>query len=149
MVVPATSANVAEIGHSIRVRQRPGPRNSLGSVKFMLPNEFNVYLHDSPARSLFERSRRDFSHGCIRVADAELLAELVLREQPEWTHERIQSAMADTLPRRVDLRRKIPVLVLYGTALARENGQVYFYQDIYGYDRQLDKLLARGYPYRQ
>ena len=147
-VVPATPANVADIGRTVRVRQVPGPENSLGSVKFMLPNQFSVYLHDSPARSLFERSRRDFSHGCIRVADAELLAELVLRDQPEWTRERIQSAMEGSEPLRVDLLRKIPVLVLYGTALARENGQVYFYQDIYGHDRRLERLLAKGYPYR-
>jgi murein L,D-transpeptidase YcbB/YkuD len=148
-VVADSPENVAEIGRGVRVRQLPGPANALGGVKFMLPNEFDVYLHDSPARSLFGRSRRDFSHGCIRVADAELLAELVLRDQPGWTPERIRAAMAAELPERVDLRRKIPVLVLYGTALARENGQVYFYQDVYGHDRRLEKLLAGGYPYGQ
>lgn len=149
VVVEATPANLADIGGAVRVRQAPGPGNSLGSVKFMLPNDLSVYLHDSPARSLFQKSRRDFSHGCIRVMDAELLAELVLRGQPAWTRERIRAAMSDSVSTRVELNRPIPILVLYGTAVARENGQVYFYQDIYGHDRRLQRLLAQGYPYRQ
>lgn len=145
--VPATPDNVAAIGSAVRVRQQPGPWNSLGNVKFMMPNNLNIYLHDTPARNLFEQARRDFSHGCIRVADPVLLAELVLRDQPAWTPARIRTAMAASTPTQVTLTRKIPVLVLYGTAVARENGQVFFYQDIYGHDRTLQRLLAGGYPY--
>jgi murein L,D-transpeptidase YcbB/YkuD len=146
-VVAPTPETVAAIGRSVRVRQQPGPWNSLGKVKFMLPNNLNIYLHDSPARSLFTLARRDFSHGCIRVADPALLAELVLRDQLAWTPARITAAMSDSTPTRVNLKRKIPVLVLYGTAVARESGQVFFYQDIYGHDRSLQRLLAAGYPY--
>jgi murein L,D-transpeptidase YcbB/YkuD len=146
-VVAPTPENVIAIGRSVRVRQLPGPWNSLGSVKFMLPNNLNIYLHDTPARSLFDRARRDFSHGCIRVADPVLLAELVLRDQPAWTPARIRAAMSASTPMQVNLGRRIPVLVLYGTAIARENGQVFFYQDIYGHDKALQRMLAAGYPY--
>ena len=146
-VVEVTPENVSAIGGAVRVRQLPGPWNSLGGVKFILPNNLNIYLHDTPARNLFNQARREFSDGCIRVADAALLAELALRDQPAWTSEQIREAMAGSTPTRVDLRRKIPVLVVYGTAAARENGQVFFYQDIYGHDRTLQRLLAAGYPY--
>lgn len=129
------------------VRQLPGAWNSLGSIKFMMPNNFNIYLHDTPARNLFDRPRRDFSHGCIRVADPVLLAELLLRDHPTWTPARIKEVMAASTPTRVNFRRKTPVLVLYGTAVARENGQVFFYQDSYGHHARLGRLLATGYPY--
>lgn len=146
-VVATTPENIGAIGRAVRVRQQPGPWNSLGSVKFMMPNNLNIYLHDTPSRSLFDKPRRDFSHGCIRVADPEFLAALVLRDQPAWTRARIREAMSAPAPLRVNLKRRIPVLVLYGTAIARANGQVFFYQDIYGHDRTLQRLLAGGYPY--
>jgi murein L,D-transpeptidase YcbB/YkuD len=141
--------NIEQIGKGVRVRQTPGPHNALGGVKFLLPNDYQVYLHDTPTRSLFQRSRRDASHGCIRLGDPLALARFVLRDQPEWTEERIKAAMKSDTQERVDLKRPIPVLIAYGTAIARQNGEVYFYSDIYGHDRVLDRLLKKGYPYRR
>jgi murein L,D-transpeptidase YcbB/YkuD len=146
-VVPITAANIAEIGGAIRVRQTPGPHNALGRVKFDMPNPENIYLHDTPSRGLFERVRRDFSHGCIRLADPAAFAEWALRDLPEWTRARIDSVMAGTTPLVVQLPRKIPVYIVYQTVLARESGDAYFYGDLYGHDAALDVALRRGYPY--
>ena len=144
--VPRTPDNVARIGHGVRVRQRPGPANALGAVKFLLPNRFDVYLHDTPARTLFEMPRRDFSHGCIRVANAVALARFALRDQPEWGEERMAVAMAADQPTEVDLRTPIPVYVLYQTAAAVPGGELHFYPDVYGYDREVDERLHRPFP---
>lgn len=147
VVVAATPENIADIGGSVRARQTPGPWNSLGRVKFMLPNAQSIYLHDTPSRSLFENPRRDYSHGCVRLADPAALARFVLRDQPAWTPERIAAAMQADAPQNVTLSRPIPVLIVYGTAVAREDGEVFFYGDIYGHDRTLNRLLQKGYPY--
>jgi murein L,D-transpeptidase YcbB/YkuD len=134
----------------LSVRQRPGPTNSLGLVKFVFPNEHNVYLHDTPAVELFSRTRRDFSHGCIRVEDPVALAEWVLQGNGGWTKERILAAMkSGPDSQQVNLVQKIPVLILYGTAVVLPNGEVDFFQDIYGHDAALEKALARGYPHPQ
>jgi L,D-transpeptidase YcbB len=133
----------------LSVRQRPGPKNALGSVKFMFPNTYLVYLHDTPKTELFSRSRRDFSYGCIRVQDPPALAAWVLRSKPEWTPERIQAAMNGEKSVQVNLSAAIPVLILYGTARVDEEGHVDFYDDIYGHDARLAQALAKGYPYPQ
>ncbi len=133
----------------LSLRQVPGAKNSLGLVKFIFPNEHNVYLHATPATQLFSQSRRDFSHGCIRVEKPELLAEWVLRDLPEWTPARIEQAMQGEHPLQVDLPQPIPVLIVYATAVALENGEVRFFDDIYGFDAQLDALAAKGYPCRR
>ena len=146
-VVRPTPANVAAIGAGVRARQTPGPWNSLGGVKFMLPNALSVYLHDTPSRRYFEEPRRDYSHGCVRVEDAVALARFVLRDQPEWTPERIAAAMTAGVPQTVMLSRPIPVFIVYGTTVARESGEVFFYSDIYGHDHRLNRLLQKGYPY--
>jgi murein L,D-transpeptidase YcbB/YkuD len=146
-VVPATPDAIAAIGGSVHVRQRPGEGNSLGRVKFMLPNAHAVYLHDTPSKSLFENVRRDYSHGCIRLQSPEALAEFVLRDQPDWTAERMAQAMQSERPVTATLARRIPVLILYATAVADDTGRVFFYGDIYGHDRDLDRLLRRGFPY--
>ena len=131
-----------------RLRQRPGPTNSLGLLKFIFPNPFHVYLHDTPSKSLFRRTRRDFSHGCIRVADAPALAEFVLDHQPGWNRQRIEDAMKRGADNHyVDLQTPLPVYVVYATAVVDPTGQVDFFDDIYGHDATLDALLARGYPY--
>ncbi len=104
-------------------------------------------MHDTPAKSLFSRSRRDFSHGCIRVEDAVALAAWVLRDQPEWTVEKIRAAMNGEETMQVNIKNPIPVLILYGTAIARENGEVEFYNDIYGYDAELERALTQGYSH--
>jgi murein L,D-transpeptidase YcbB/YkuD len=129
------------------VRQRPGPTNSLGLVKFVFPNSYNVYMHDTPSTELFARSRRDFSHGCIRLEKPADLAAWVLRSNPGWTPDRIRAAMNGVSTQQVNLIHPIPVLILYGTVVVPEDGQVYFYDDIYGHDAALEKVLAKGYPY--
>jgi murein L,D-transpeptidase YcbB/YkuD len=154
-----TSGKVLDSGHvtpeeiqllragKLSVRQRPGPKNALGSVKFMFPNTYLVYLHDTPKTELFSRSRRDFSYGCIRVQDPPALAAWVLESKPEWTPERIQAAMNGEKSVQVNLSSPIPVLILYATARVDEEGRVDFYDDIYGHDTRLAQALAKGYPY--
>ncbi|HKE45402.1 MAG TPA: L,D-transpeptidase family protein [Steroidobacteraceae bacterium] len=140
--LPPTPDNLAALARgTLRLRQQPGPDNALGLVKFMLPNPYNVYLHSTPAQSLFERSARAFSHGCVRVSDPVALAEYVLRDDPSWTRERILQAMNGTRPTQVNLKQPIRVYILYGTAVATEQGQVYFLPDIYGHDARLAELL--------
>ncbi len=132
----------------LMVRQTPGPANALGLVKLIFPNEHNVYLHSTPSQELFSRSRRDFSHGCIRVEKPAELTVWVLRNNPGWTLERVQEAMQsgkDDVT--VRLVKSVPVFVVYGTALTYENGDVHFSEDIYGYDASLAAALAKGYPY--
>jgi murein L,D-transpeptidase YcbB/YkuD len=146
-VVPPTPEAIAAIGRSVHVRQLPGEDNSLGRIKFMLPNAHAIYLHDTPAKQLFESVRRDYSHGCVRLQDPLALAEFVLQDQPEWTRERMAQAMQAERPVTATLARRIPVLLLYGTAVASGEGQVFFYDDIYGHDRDLDQLLRRGFPF--
>jgi murein L,D-transpeptidase YcbB/YkuD len=133
---------------ALSVRQKPGPANALGLVKLIFPNEYNVYLHSTPAPELFAKSRRDFSHGCIRVEKPAELAAWALRNNPGWSLERVQSAMKsgpDNVT--VTLARPIPVFIVYATALAYEDGEVHFYDDLYGYDASLVAALAKGYPY--
>jgi len=132
----------------LEVRQKPGPENALGLVKLMFPNEYNVYLHGTPLTQLFSQTRRDFSHGCIRVEKPAELAAWVLRDKPEWSLERVQAAMTSGRDNvQVNLTNPIPVLILYGTAVIDPDGQVHFFDDIYGYDDELKKALDKGYPY--
>ena len=145
--LPPTPENLAQIGKDLRVRQRPGPQNALGLVKFLLPNPYDVYLHDTPAKGLFAKARRDASHGCIRLSDPPALAAHVLRDQPEWTLEKIHAAMEGEDNHRVNLTQPIPVFIIYTTAVARESGEVFFYSDIYGMDKPLDQMLRAGYPF--
>ena len=132
---------------ALRVRQRPGPRNSLGLVKFIFPNDDNVYLHGTPATALFGRARRDFSHGCVRVEDPVGLAQWVLRGERQWTRERIEAAMAGPAPLRVDLKRPLPVILFYVTAMViPADGALHFADDIYGHDARLASALAARRP---
>lgn len=129
----------------LRVRQRPGPKNAMGGIKFVLPNNMGVYLHHTPAVRLFAQSRRDFSHGCIRLEAPLDLAKFVLEGQPEWSEERILAAMAAGTPSTARLARPLPVIVFYTTALAGDDGRVLFLPDIYGHDRSLDQALRERY----
>ena len=131
---------------TLRLRQKPGDDNSLGLVKLMLPNSYNVYLHSTPAQRLFKETSRAFSHGCIRLSDPAGLVEHVLRDQPgEWTRAKIEAAMHDESPqannRHIFLEKPIPVLIVYATAMVQESGDVQFFEDIYGHDQKLRKLL--------
>jgi murein L,D-transpeptidase YcbB/YkuD len=144
-----SKAMLAEIKSGrLLVRQKPGPRNALGLVKFMFPNEFDVYLHSTPAPQLFNQSQRDFSHGCIRVEKPAELAAWLLQDQPKWTLENIKAAMQSGPDnQQVNLSRPMPVVIVYLTAIVEENSEVYFYDDIYGLDGALKDSLAKEQPY--
>ena len=146
-ILPNTAENVELVAKgALRVRQKPGPNNSLGLVKFMFPNPYNVYLHSTPAQALFAESRRDFSHGCVRVSDPVGLAQYVLRDSPEWTHEKILAAMNGTSTVTVNLKNRIRIFIVYGTALVTENGDALFFDDIYGHDQRLEAALNSRRP---
>jgi murein L,D-transpeptidase YcbB/YkuD len=123
------------------LRQRPGEENSLGLVKFEFPNPYDVYLHGTPAQDLFSKSRRDFSHGCVRVEDPVGLAVWLLRENPGWNEERVEAAMHGTETLRVPLAHSVPVWIVYGTAVVLEDGRVRFFNDVYGEDAALEQAL--------
>jgi murein L,D-transpeptidase YcbB/YkuD len=134
--------------HHGRIRQRPGDDNALGLLKFVFPNPFHVYMHDTPTKRLFAKSRRDFSHGCIRVSDAAALAEFVLRGQGKWDREAIDAAMkSGRNNRHVYLDRPVGVYLLYSTVVVDEDGTTHFFEDIYGHDARLGAVLAKGPPY--
>ena len=132
----------------LMVRQKPGKTNSLGLVKIIFPNPDNVYLHGTDVPELFSQDVRDFSHGCIRVEKPAELAAWVLRNNPGWDLERVRATMhGDKDNLQVNLTTRIPVLIVYGTAAVNEENQIRFFDDIYGYDAELEKALAAGYPY--
>ena len=126
----------------LSLRQKPGPKNTLGLVKFGFPNEYGVYMHDTSARWLFAQVRRDLSHGCIRLEQPEALAEWVLRGQAGWSRDRVVEAMHGTEPIAVKVKCPIQVVTTYSTAVVVENGDVHFFPDIYGEDTALEKQLA-------
>jgi murein L,D-transpeptidase YcbB/YkuD len=146
-VVPATPENLALVGDSIGVRQRPGDVNALGTVKFIFPNPYGVYLHDTPTKATFRRANRAESHGCVRLADASSLATWLLRSDSAWTAERMKKAMASPKPIDVTLGQGVPVRLVYETAVPREDGGVDFIADVYGRDRNMELALQQGYPY--
>lgn len=121
------------------VRRKPGPKNDLGRVKFIFPNSRNIYLHDTPATELFSASKRDFSHGCVRVEKPIELAEYLLRDTG-WNREKILSQVEKREERYVPLKKKLPVYLVYFTASADDNGRVRFYNDIYDHDKQTEQL---------
>jgi murein L,D-transpeptidase YcbB/YkuD len=143
---PSAGALAALAAGKARLRQRPGEDNALGLIKFMFPNAHNVYLHSTPAHQLFLKSRRAFSHGCIRVSDPVALARHVLRNAPGiWDDDHILAAMnggVDSM--RVTLDTPIPVMILYATVQATEAGPIQFFDDIYGHDAKLQALLYRA-----
>ncbi len=147
VALEATSDAIAQLAQgTAKLRQRPGKKNALGRVKFLFPNSNNVYLHDTPGQAVFQRARRDFSHGCIRLASPAALARWVL--EPEgWDAARVESALEAKAEMRVALQQPIPVVISYSTAVARPDGTISFYEDIYRHDVALERALATGYPY--
>ncbi len=119
------------------IRQLPGPKNSLGKVKFLFPNSFNIYFHDTPAKSLFSKDKRAYSHGCIRLSDPVKMATYLLKDQSEWTPEKIDEAMNSGNEKFVKLKNTVPVLITYYTAWVDEAGLLHFAEDIYGHDKIL------------
>jgi murein L,D-transpeptidase YcbB/YkuD len=146
--LPATSENLARVASGdLGIRQRPGPRNSLGLAKFIFPNDHNVYFHGTPATELFSRSRRDFSHGCIRLEDPAALATWILRDPRNWSRQQVEQAMNGANSRRVNLTRQIPVVIYYTTAVVWPDGRLGFFDDVYKHDAKLESVLAKGYPF--
>jgi murein L,D-transpeptidase YcbB/YkuD len=148
-VVQATAAQVEHF--NVAVREKPGPKNSLGLIKFMFPNEYDIYLHSTPQPELFERTRRDFSHGCVRVQKPAELAVWVLKRggvEGDWDLEKVTDAMQNGPDNhQVNLKQPLPIVIFYLTANVGEDGDVHFFDDLYGYDKQLDAVLAKGMPY--
>ncbi len=132
-------------GH-VQFRQRPGAGNALGGVKFMFPNQFDVYLHDTPADALFARVERDYSHGCVRVEKPFELAQWVLQGQAQWTPEKIEAAMAAGRERHVALKAHIPVYIVYETVWVADDGTAEFRDDIYGHDARQERVLPAPLP---
>ncbi|NCI47827.1 L,D-transpeptidase family protein [Sediminibacterium soli] len=151
-ILPALSRNgayleqndmeiVSKGGGTPEMRQRPGPKNSLGLVKFLFPNSFNIYFHDTPAKSLFEKDNRAFSHGCIRLGDPVWMANYLLQDSPEWTPEKIDEAMHAGVEKTVKLKNAVPVIITYYTAWIDENNQLQFRDDIYGNDKNVAQKM--------
>lgn len=145
--LPITPENTAKVRTGeLRLRQRPGPHNALGLVKFIFPNEYSVLMHSTPAKSLFRHEERAFSHGCVRVADAVGLAEWILDGQGNWDRRAIEKAMSSGPTRRVFVKRPIPVYILYMTAFVEpESGLLHFHDDIYGLDTDLAHALGHEF----
>jgi L,D-transpeptidase YcbB len=143
LIDPATvNWNLSESHyHNFVARQKPGINNALGKVKFIFPNQYSIYLHDTPAKALFSESSRSFSHGCIRVEKPEALAKYLLRDDPNWTDSALQRAWEKKTEQYVPLKKKVPVIIAYFTAWVDENGNVNFRNDIYGHDAKMSKLL--------
>lgn len=138
-----SQSNLDAVQHGgARIRQRPGPQNALGDIKFIFPNNTNIYLHHTPAPQLFERARRDFSHGCVRVEAPVALAQFVLQNDPRWTQARIEAAMQANKSQTIRLAEPIPVVLAYSTVVVL-NGTVYFFEDIYGHDKKLANALKK------
>jgi len=131
--------NMERVGSGIR--QKPGPGNSLGKVKFIFPNSFNMYFHDTPSKSLFSLDKRAFSHGCIRLSEPQKMAEWLLRDDPKWTKEKIIAAMNKTFETSVKLKEPVPVFIIYYTAWVDESGHLNFRDDVYDHDRDLIKKM--------
>jgi murein L,D-transpeptidase YcbB/YkuD len=141
------SQNMEQVGTEgglPKIRQLPGEKNSLGRVKFLFPNSFNIYFHDTPAKSLFEKDKRAFSHGCIRLSDPEKMANYLLRNNPGWTPEKINEAMYSGNEQTVRLKKPVPVIITYYTAWVDDNGQLNFRDDIYTHDSQLITKMFTG-----
>ena len=128
----------------LKLRQTPGAHNALGVAKFIFPNDHAVYLHGTPAKKLFKKERRDFSHGCIRIADPPRLAEHVLSRKKGWDRARVDALIAQGKWRQVSLSTPLDVYVLYGTAVADLDGTVRFFRDIYGHDERLTQALEKA-----
>ncbi len=123
------------------IREKPGKNNSLGLVKFLFPNPYDIYLHDTPAKELFKKNKRDFSHGCIRIEEPERLAQFLLRKEKDWTQEKITEYMTGGKETFIKLKKKVPVFIAYFTAWVDSEGQLNFRPDVYGHDEKMKSLL--------
>jgi murein L,D-transpeptidase YcbB/YkuD len=139
----AQGYEIRTVNGRLYVRQPPGERNALGQIKFIFPNDYAVYMHDTPTRHLFATSRRAYSHGCVRVDQPFRLAEALLRPERGWSEERLRKMVGKT-ERRVNLPQPLPVHIAYFTLMVDETGNIQRFEDIYGYSRKARDLLGLG-----
>ena len=123
------------------IRQLPGDKNALGKVKFLFPNSYNIYFHDTPAKSLFEKNKRAYSHGCIRLSEPEKMAQYLLQNDPAWDAEKIAEAMHAGKERYVKVKDPVEVFITYYTAWVDESGRLNFREDIYSHDEKIEKKM--------
>ena len=127
------------------LREMPNPQNPLGKVKFLFPNNYEIYFHDTPDKTAFKQKDRTISHGCIRVAQPEKLARFILQDQSEWTDQKIQQAMNSGKQQKVDVKKQVPVTISYYTAWVDKNGRLNFRDDVYKLDqRTAGKLFTNS-----
>jgi murein L,D-transpeptidase YcbB/YkuD len=134
--------NMEKVGSM--VREKPGPHNSLGRVKFLFPNSYSIYLHDTPSKGLFSKDNRAFSHGCIRLSQPKKLAMYLLRDDPKWTEEKIDRAMNSTEEKWVTLTKTVPVFIAYFTAWVDREGKLNLRRDVYDNDERLAAMILAG-----
>lgn len=142
-----TQKNMEQYGTSEglpQIRQKPGDANSLGRLKFLFPNSYNIYLHDTPAKSLFAEEKRAFSHGCIRLSQPKKLAEYLLADRPEWTNAKISQAMDRKTEVWVNLKQPVPVFITYFTSWVDKDGQLNFRDDLYGHDKAMAAQMFKS-----
>jgi murein L,D-transpeptidase YcbB/YkuD len=139
---------VTTVNFPYQFKQDPGPLNALGRIKFMFPNQFNVYLHDTPAKELFAKTRRDFSSGCIRIEKPVELAEYLLRDHPDWSSEKIRSTLSggNFTAQTVKLPEPVNVHILYWTVWVGKDDRIHFRPDIYDRDKALDAAMRTPPP---
>lgn len=135
-----SSKNMEQLSNGM-IRQKPGPGNALGQVKFLFPNSYSIYLHDTPSKNLFNEPKRMFSHGCIRVKNPKDIASFLLKDQPEWTEEAIENAMNGSIERFVKVQRPIQIFITYFTAWVDREGNLQLREDVYGHDKKLANVL--------
>jgi len=137
------SKNMETVGEggNVSYRQKPGPGNALGKVKFLFPNAYDIYFHDTPSKSLFSRDQRAFSHGCIRLEEPAKLANYLLEKETEWNSDKIADAMNSSEEKWVKLSKPVPVLITYYTSWVDEAGRLHFRDDIYDHDKEQEKRL--------
>ena len=133
-------------GQIPEIRQRPGVNNALGGVKFLFPNKYNIYLHDTPNKEVFFNSTRSFSHGCIRIGNPKALAKFLLRRQPLFTIDSIKGLMNQPKEIWIDVKPHVKIIIKYFTAWVDTDGQLNFREDIYGHDKKMTEKLIEVAP---
>ena len=126
------------------IRQRPGEDNALGKMKFIFPNNFSIYLHDTPSKSFFNQSKREFSHGCIRVENPMKLALYILKNNPNWNQEILQSIINNKKTFNIQIKPALPVYIVYFTAWVGSSGEINFRNDLYNMDHRLEKEIFKN-----
>ena len=123
------------------IRQKPGSKNSLGKVKFLFPNTYNIYFHDTPEKELFKKTKRAYSHGCIRLSDPMKMANYLLEEDTDWSSTKIDSLLATDQEKYVKLKDPVPVIITYYTCWINDDGKIEFREDIYNRDKKMSRKL--------